>query len=58
VSLKIAIPVLSGVIAVAGVLSSCGNGDKASANAPLAAEGISVGIAKAGKKALGRKLTV
>jgi RND family efflux transporter MFP subunit len=58
VSLKIAIPVLSGVIAVAGVLSSCGSSEKASANAPLAAEGISVGVAKVGKKALGRKLTV
>lgn len=58
-SLKIAIPVLSGVIVVAGVLSSCGSGEKASANnVPLAAEGISVGVAKVGKKALGRKLTV
>src|ERR1700693_2008063 len=49
---------LVGLIVVAGVLSSCGSGEKASANAPLAAEGISVGVAKGGKKAHGRKLTV
>ena len=56
--LRIAIPLLSGVIVIAGVLASCGNGEKASANAPLAAEGISVGVAKVGRKPLGRKLTV
>jgi RND family efflux transporter MFP subunit len=58
VRLRIAIPLLSGVIVIAGVLASCGNGEKASANAPLAAEGISVGVAKVGRKPLGRKLTV
>jgi RND family efflux transporter MFP subunit len=41
------------------VFSSCGGGEKASANSPsVAAEGISVGVAKVGKKALDRKLTV
>lgn len=56
--LKIYVPLLAGSIIVTGFLSSCGGGEKASANAPLATEGISVGVAKVGKKALGRKLTV
>ncbi|HTA68768.1 MAG TPA: efflux RND transporter periplasmic adaptor subunit [Bryobacteraceae bacterium] len=56
--LKISAPLLAGSIIVTGFLSSCGGGEKASANAPLATEGISVGVAKVGKKALGRKLTV
>ena len=47
------------VVSVGAVVSSCGGGEKASANSPsVAAEGISVGVAKAGKKALDRKLTV
>src|SRR5579872_2979267 len=58
VSLRLSMPLLAGLIVVAGILESCGGGEKASANAPLAAEGISVGVAKIGKKALGRKLTV
>jgi RND family efflux transporter MFP subunit len=59
VSLRTSVPWLAGLITVAVVLSSCGNGEKASANnAPLTAEGVSVGIVKVGKKALGRKLTV
>ena len=57
-SLRLSMPLLAGLIIAAGVLESCGGGEKASANAPLAAEGISVGVAKIGKKALGRKLTV
>lgn len=57
--LRISIPLLAGLIVVAGVLASCGGGEKASANnAPPAAEGVSVGVAKVGRKALGRKLTV
>ena len=56
--LRIAIPMLAGILVVEGLLSSCSSGEKASANAPLAAEGISVGVAKVGKKALGRKLTL
>jgi len=56
--LKISAPLLAGSIIVTGFLSSCGGGEKASANAPLATEAISVGVAKVGKKALGRKLTV
>ena len=58
VRLRIAIPLLAGILVVAGLLSSCSSGEKASANAPLAAEGISVGVAKVGRKPLGRKLTV
>lgn len=46
------------VIVAAVVLSSCGGSEKASANAPLAAEGISVGVVKVGKKSLGRNLTM
>jgi RND family efflux transporter MFP subunit len=47
------------VVSVGAVVSSCGGGEKASANSPsVAAEGISVGVAKVGKKALDRKLTV
>ncbi len=56
-SLRIAIPLLT-VIVVVAVLSSCGGGEKASANAPLAPEGTSVGVAKVGKKSLGRNLTM
>jgi RND family efflux transporter MFP subunit len=59
VSFRIPIVSLSLLMLVfAGFLASCGGGEKASANAPLAAEGISVGVAKVGRKALGRKLTV
>jgi RND family efflux transporter MFP subunit len=57
VSLRISIPLLT-VIAIVAVLSSCGGSEKASANAPLAAGGISVGVAKVGKKSLGRNLTM
>ena len=57
-SIRTSVPFLAGLITVAVVLSSCGNGEKASANAPLATQGISVGVAKVGKKALGRTLTV
>jgi len=60
VNLKISIPLLSVLIVIfAGALASCGNGVKASASSPsVAAEGISVGVAKVGRKPLGRKLTV
>jgi RND family efflux transporter MFP subunit len=59
VSSKISLPLATGVMLVAGALSSCGGGEKASANnAPLAAEQVSVGVAKVGRKPLGRTLTV
>jgi len=52
-------PLLTGLIAtLAGLLTSCGNNQKASAHANGAAEGISVGVAKVGRKALERTLTV
>ena len=58
-TLRFSMPLLAGLIVVfAGVMASCGGGQKASANAPLATEGVSVGVAKLGKKALGRKLTL
>jgi len=57
VSLRISFLWLA-VIVAAVVLSSCGGSEKASANAPLAAEGISVGVVKVGKKSLGRNLTM
>jgi RND family efflux transporter MFP subunit len=47
------------IVPVAAVLTSCNGSEKDSANSPsVAAEGISVGVAKVGKKALDRKLTV
>ena len=56
---KLSIVLVAGLIVCAIVLSSCGGGEKASANSPsVAPEGISVGVAKVGKKALDRKLTV
>jgi RND family efflux transporter MFP subunit len=58
VRIRISIPLQVGVVVIAGFLSSCGSGEKASANAPLATGGISVGVANVGKKALARKLTV
>jgi RND family efflux transporter MFP subunit len=60
VSSRISIALLVGLIVICVVVfSSCGGGEKASANSPsVAAEGISVGVAKVGKKALDRKLTV
>jgi RND family efflux transporter MFP subunit len=59
VTSKLSIVLVAGLIVCAIVLSSCGGGEKASANSPsVAPEGISVGVAKVGKKALDRKLTV
>jgi RND family efflux transporter MFP subunit len=47
------------VVTVAAALSSCIGSEKTSANSlSVAPEGISVGVAKVGKKALDRKLTV
>ena len=59
-SSRISIASLAGLIVTCVVFfSSCGGGEQASANSPsVAAEGISVGVAKVGKKALDRKLTV
>jgi RND family efflux transporter MFP subunit len=59
VSSKTSIVFVAELIVCAVVLSSCGGGEKASATSPsVATEGISVGVAKVGKKALDRKLTV
>ena len=53
------IALLAIAIVLAVGLSSCGNSEKTSANSPsIASEGISVGVARVGKKALERKLTV
>ena len=58
-SSRISIPLLAGLIVIAGALASCGGGEKASANsAAVGGEGISVGVAKVGKKAIDRKLTL
>jgi RND family efflux transporter MFP subunit len=47
------------MVILAGVLASCGRGEKTSANSlTVAGGGTSVGVAKVGKKALDRKLTV
>jgi len=60
VSSKLSIVFLAAlIVSVAAVLSSCNGSEKTSANSPsVAPEGISVGVAKVGKKALDRKLTV
>ncbi len=46
------------IAGLAGALSSCGNGEKTSANSNTPVEGISVGVTKVGRKSLNRTLTV
>jgi RND family efflux transporter MFP subunit len=58
VSLRISIPVLAGMIILAGLLASCGGSQKASANAPPAAEGVSVGVVRVGRQNLSRSITI
>jgi RND family efflux transporter MFP subunit len=49
----------AGIIALAGMLASCGSGEKTSANtASVAPAGVSVGVAPVGRTALGRTITL
>ena len=53
------IPLMALAVIVAGMLASCGNGRKASANtANVVPEGITVGVTKVTRQTLGRQLTL
>ena len=46
------------IAAAAGLLTSCGGSEKASADSSAPVEGVSVGVTKVGRKSLGRTLTM